>query len=738
MSLVIVESAAKAKIIQKYLNEIADEKIKAHRPYTVIASFGHVRDLPFKSLGVDTESWTPEYQILPGKEKIVKNIQKHAAAASRVYLASDDDAEGEAIAFHLREILACRRECRRITFREITRDALREAVMAPRDIDMNRVSAQESRRILDRLVGYELSPLLWRRFASGGLSAGRVQSAALKMCVDRAAESAAHTPEPFWVIEGEFSAGPARASEKYTDEAEVAKIMKKLARASDWTATVSENSASKGPSAPFTTSTLQQEAYSRHGLSAKRTMQLAQGLYESGLITYMRTDSVALAAEAKIAIHKYIAGAFGEELIATKAVYKIRATNAQQAHEAIRPTNPVNKSPEGLDPYARKVYDLIWRRAIASQMVAAKYAEFTYVIGAGAGGAVPEFIGKHRILIEPGYLQVYQPDEKPAEGELAKWRARIGDNIPVKAIKFSARGDATRAAGLYNEPGLIKALELKGIGRPSTFAAIIDKLYAKGYIVKGTNPQQTIEVTHYTVTPGAGAAETEKEVLVLGGQETDRMVPSSLGERVAEYLADVTPYLLDTGFTASMEDQLDKIIDAETTKDAVLGKFYDTFSESIKTATATVAAAAKKKKKSANAPPAEPSGPRNILRDFATAAVVQTRFGPALFLKDTKTFMPVMPFVKWRNIAIEDISEDDVGFLRRFPIKFDGTDREIEMGRYGLYVKDIVKNENMKLPMEKWDKVYNQTITKREITALVPSNGAKTSAGRRRTPAVKE
>jgi DNA topoisomerase-1 len=565
--------------------------------------------------------------------------------------------------------------------------------------------------MLDRVVGYQLSPLLWRRFATGKLSAGRVQSAALKMIVDRAREAADHVPEAFWTMEATFSMnkGPSQLEAKAYSGAELAKWTDPAALVADlraigaikaWKATFTQKPARRNPPAPFATSSLQQEAYALHKFSAKRTMQLAQGLYEAGHITYMRTDSLHISAEAKADIAGFVQATYGREAHEARD-YKTKAAGAQEAHEAIRPTDP-SVTEAGETPAHAKLYKLIWSRAVASQMVAAGYIDVVYTIEPNNKKTTKTtFKGKHSFLVSPGYLALY--DEAPQA-------AVVPENAPVTPAAFECPGSLTHPPPYYNEATLVKVLEAAGVGRPSTYATIIDKLFDKAYALKGTPPQKTVATTHYKY--GAGDVTEESAVVVLGSNDRDRMIPTSLGERVVEYLDEVVPYLLEATFTAKMEADLDLISHGKK-KATMLKAFYRRFRESVDAAVEASEAVREEKKRveaecrakakaegvkpreAAKAcrpqKPTAPAAPKNVLREFDGAAVVQTRFGPALFVPATEAdgkgrFVSVAPFLKWRDLTLEDMSQADVDFLVALPIKRrDGS--EVVMGRYGLYAK---------------------------------------------------
>lgn len=770
-NLVIVESAAKAKTIQKYLNEIPELADKGK--FTVKASFGHIDNLPVGKIGVDTTKWTAEYEPLSDKKKVIADLKRAVQAADFVYLASDNDLEGECIADHLRDMFGLSRaKAARITFNEITKPALKAAVLNSRWIDEDKVAAQEARRIMDRVVGYELSPLLWRRFAGAakGLSAGRVQSAALRMLVDIAQAAREHKPEPLWTLSGVFRMKgfdqdlPAKAEDKWTAENEIKEVLKAASKATvKWRAEFSKKVVKQNPPAPFTTSTLQQEAYNRLGLSAKDTMRHAQALYEAGKITYMRTDSTALAEEAAAALRGFIGNEFGEQEVQAR-VYKTRAANAQEAHEAIRPTHPEERAKDfemeekgHITATTRKLYDLIWRRAVASQMAPAVFQEIHYNIEGETSktkrdaSKIPLFHGKTSFLISEGYLRVYSPEKKVIPGASALWEKVEGGVVTPLITSFRGEGDVTRVVGLYNEPSLVKALEKAGIGRPSTYAGILDKLHSKGYVMKGMNPQMTVQVTHFKVGKD-GKLESEEETVSLGGKDTDRLVPTSLGERVTEYLVDYVPFLLETEFTAGMEHDLDRISAGKTSKTDVMNAFYHRkFHPAVEAAEKVIrkeAAEIRKEKAKARKAgdedgerddKAQPPAPlRNVLKEFAhDVKAIQTRFGPALFIqepgKEKPTFISLMPFLQWREKTIDQITEKDVAFLRRLPLAVEGTSRLVVLGRYGLYVKD--GETNLPLQKELWDNVYDGSIKAKDLEAEKPyakSGTFKRGSGGRR------
>ncbi len=720
--LVIVESSSKSKTIQKYLaqSKVAQKIGK----FKVVASLGHIVDLPVKELGVDTDQWKLTYEPIAKKDKLIRDLRKMAKDAKQVYLASDPDREGEAIAWHLQNTLKIK-DGMRITFHEITPKAIEAALLQPRKLDMPLIDAQESRRALDRIVGYKVSPLLWHRFATGSLSAGRVQSVALAEIVKRYQDYQKHAPEPFWNLEGIFELYKTTLESKlyykkeqtihaFQDKTQVQHMLKELKHPVEWGFQFEKKIAKTNPSAPYTTSALQQEAYERYGIPAKQTMSYAQNLYEKGYITYMRTDSVQLSAEAKEQIHEYLREAFNEEAVVDRS-FKNKVANAQEAHECIRPSNfDVTRDAiqeEEFKPGHLKIYDLIWRKAIASQMPPAEYIQYHFKITNPRDIYKDyEFHGKVSFLNKLGFLEIWQPQQKLQHSEIEKWDKLLQKtSFPIKFVKALANGDVSRAVNLYNEPQIIQWMEKEGIGRPSTYSTILDKLFTKGYIIKGSSPPTIIQVENYLFEKNA-LSQTE-ETLQVGGKEKDRFIPSSLGERVVEYIHHVLPDILNKTFTAEMEENLDKISRNEISKNSVLSTFYKSFEIQIKEAQKEQKAHQGEKK------PATERKPTNILKAFNEANLIQTRFGPALYIEETKKFISVTPLLQWKEKEIDELTQKDVSFLVSMPKLYN--DITIDMGRYGLYL--IHNKTNYHLPKEAWEKVWNHTIEYNELkTYLVP------------------
>jgi len=760
-NLVIVESAAKAKTIQGYLNGCAE--LADVGTFRVKACFGHIDNLPMRELGVDTETWTASYEISADKRKVVAELRAAVKDADFVYIASDNDLEGECIAAHLRDVLKLKEgRYARVTFNEITRGALQAAILAPRDINAAKVEAQETRRILDRVTGYGLSPLLWRRFpgaggpprksrgrgaASGGgtaLSAGRVQSAALRMVTERSRAAAAHDAEKYWRLAGQWGAGPtfrAAAETAIYDADEARAGLTEMLSVSRWTAKFKKKIVLKAPPLPFTTSSLQQEAHARFRLSAKDTMRIAQGLYEAGAITYMRTDSATIAEEAIAGAAAYVRETYSAEDVCERPGRRPRgpgAAHAQEAHEAIRPTDLRRReAPGGCDGMAARLYDLIWRRTIASQMAPARYAEINVSVSAYAGAEDPPgpgpFVGKVRILLDPGYQKVlHSGAENTESGEesLKVWEAVLGAGSGpqvVRAVRFAAEGDVTRPAAMFQEGTLVKAMEREGIGRPSTYAGILDKLFAKGYVCKDAAKAESVAVVGWEAAAGAAAIEEVRRVVSLAaGAPADRLVPTGLGEKVADYLTEVVPDLLDTGFTSRMEADLDKIAEKrdDMSKAALLERFYSGLQAAIaRAASASVGADAEAsgsggtpKKRAAAA-----AGP-TALREFAGGVrAVETRYGPALLVagKSAKAkgrFVALGSFMEWRKVALSEVSEEDVARLVALPAELAGADGwSVAIGRYGVYLTRA--GENRRLPEELWGAAWDGTLRAEEIPA---------------------
>ncbi len=533
--LLIVESPSKAKTIGKYLGD----------EYVVKASVGHIRDLPKSNKkAIDIPAgFVPHYEISKGKAEVVHDIESLAKKASEVLLATDPDREGEAIAWHIKEAVGLKKP-KRIVFHEITKTAIEEALRHPREIDENLRKAQEARRVLDRLVGYDLSGLIWKKVRYG-LSAGRVQSPALRILVEREREIKAFIPEAYWSLTAKVKTQGGTelelsCIEEPRDETEVKNILK-IGRGNPWLVRdVKESEVGRSPKAPFITSTLQQAASSRLGFAPSRTMMVAQKLYEKGFITYMRTDSTTLSAEAQRAIIAEISKLYGTKAVEAR-VYKTKSKNAQEAHEAIRPTD-VHKKSLSVTPEEKKLYELIWARTVASQMVDARLARTTIVANVH-GNSIPDFTVTGSRVIIPGWLAA----DQGARGEDVELPAvKKGEMLILLSLSDEAK--FTEPPPRYSEAGLVKELEKRGIGRPSTYASIIKTILDRGYVLK--------------------------EGKALRPTDTGEVVSTFLEQHFMNYISD--------SFTAEMENELDEIADGTRDYAKTLKAFYGPFSKEVK------------------------------------------------------------------------------------------------------------------------------------------------------------
>lgn len=537
MKLVIVESPAKAKTIEKYLG----------KDFTVKASVGHVRDLPKSNKNaIDIEGgFIPHYENSPAKEKVIKELSAAAKKADEILLATDPDREGEAIAWHLQEALKLpKNKTKRIAFHEITKDAVTEAVAHPREIDDNLRKAQEARRVLDRLVGYDLSGLIWKKVRYG-LSAGRVQSPALRILMEREREIRAFVPEDYWVITADVKTKgndtiTLTCSEEPRSLEETDRIVREGTSGSWTVVDLKETEQKRSPRPPFTTSTLQQAASTRLGFSPARTMGIAQKLYEAGHITYMRTDSTTLGAQAVAATAATIEKAYGKDYVEVRT-YKTKSKNAQEAHEAIRPTDPA-KMKAGNTDEQKNLYELIWSRTVASQMADARVKK-TKIVGNIDGSSIPDFSANGQRVIYEGWLKA-DPRARGEDVELPL----VAAGEPLSLLSIESEAKQTTPPHRYTEAGLVKELEKRGIGRPSTYASIMRNLADRGYV--------------------------EKEGKTLIPTDTGDVVSSFLEKNFEEYISD--------SFTAEMEDDLDRIAEGERDYAKTLSDFYGDFSADVK------------------------------------------------------------------------------------------------------------------------------------------------------------
>jgi DNA topoisomerase-1 len=666
-NLVIVESPAKAKTIQKYLG--SDFEVKS--------SFGHIRDLPKKGMGIDLATFSPDYEVSADKKKLVTELKSAVKKAEMVWLASDEDREGEAIAWHLADELKLKPENRkRIVFHEITKNAILKAIENPRDIDQNLVNAQQARRVLDRIVGFEMSPVLWKK-VKPGLSAGRVQSVAVRLVVEREKEIRAFLPKASFKLDGVFlnktSQEIAAKLKKDFDKEEDAEKFLELAKTVDFKVlNVETKPGSRSASAPFTTSTLQQEASSRLGYNVTNTMRLAQRLYEEGHITYMRTDSVNLSQEAIEGAKNQILSEYGKEYSSPKK-YTTKSSSAQEAHEAIRPTDFSVKSIG--DVQLNKLYQLIYRRTLASQMANAKIEKTVIEIG---NAKLPlHFEAQGEVIIFDGFLRAYgivktdEDDEENNEKLLPK--VTVGEVLDYK--KITATEKFTRPSARYTEAGLVRKLEELGIGRPSTYAPTIQTIQNREYVDKREIEPHTREIVKMSLVKD----KIKKEVLdeKFGGDK-NKFVPTDIGEVVNDFLTDNFSEILDFGFTARVEESFDEIANGGQKWKEMMTDFYSKFHPRIEDVEENADRA---------------NGERLLGVDPKTGKNVTTRigrFGPMIQIgeQDDEEKPVFASLLSGQNIAT--ITLEDALELFKLPFdlnEVDGLPVAIGVGRFGPYVK---------------------------------------------------
>lgn len=667
-NLVIVESPAKAKTIERFLGE----------NFKVMSSFGHIADLPTKELGVDVEkNFKPVYQVSKDKKKVVNDLKASAAKSKVVWLASDEDREGEAIAWHLAEELDLKnKDTRRIVFHEITKSAILKAIENPRKIDQNLVDAQQARRILDRLVGYEISPILWRK-VKGGLSAGRVQSVAVRLIVEREREILDFTAEGSYRIDAEFTTADGKSFKakllqnlKSKEEAEkfLAQNIDALFKVDELT----KKPAKKTPAPPFTTSTLQQEAARKLHFPVGKTMMLAQRLYEAGHITYMRTDSVNLSEEAKKGAAQEIHSAYGKEYSKTRN-YTSKAKGAQEAHEAIRPTDFSQHSISAAYDQQR-LYDLIWKRGIASQMSDAQLERTTVKIGADKHDK--QFTARGEIIKFDGFLKVYlegSDDEEFEEQSGLLPAMKDGDPLQNKYITATER--FTRAPARYTEASLVKQLETLGIGRPSTYAPTISTIQNRKYIEKGSIEGQDRNYEFFQLKNNKISHKTKTEKV---GSDKGKLIPTDTGMVVTDFLVKHFGTILDYHFTAKVEEDFDRIAAGEEEWTKMMDDFYGKFHPVVK----DVEQNAERE-----------VGERILGTDPKTGKPVSARlgrFGPMVQLgsveDEEKPKFASIP----KDQSIASITYEEAMELFKLPKKlgeYKGDEIEVNNGRYGPYVK---------------------------------------------------
>jgi DNA topoisomerase-1 len=665
-NLVIVESPAKAKTIEKFLGS----------DFQVESSYGHIADLPSKEIGVDVANgFTPTYEVSPDKKALVKKLKDLSKKAEMVWLASDEDREGEAISWHLAEELKLdKNKTKRIVFHEITKTAIIKAIENPRDINYDLVNAQQARRVLDRLVGYELSPVLWRK-VKGGLSAGRVQSVAVRLIVEREREIQNFTPVASYSISAEFTneAGKtvkARLPKNFNTKNEAEDFLQKNIGSTYKVADLETKPGKKSPAPPFTTSTLQQEAARKLYLPVGITMQVAQKLYEAGLITYMRTDSVNLSNEAMGAAAAEITKSYGKEFSKPRN-FANKTKGAQEAHEAIRPTDMSRHTITGERDQAR-LYDLIWKRTLASQMSEAELERTNVKIEASNHNE--SFVASGEVLLFEGFLKVYlegsDDDEEEQEGMLPA--LKVGERLQNDSIIATER--YSRAAARYTEAALVKKLEELGIGRPSTYAPTISTIIARTYVEKGNLEGQERNYTQLTLKTGK---LSEKTLTENTGSDKGKLVPTDIGTIVTDFLVKNFQTILDYNFTAKVEQDFDEIAEGNYNWTKMMQEFYDKFHPNVK----EVEANAERE-----------SGERILGTDPKSGKPVSVRlgkFGPMAQIgdaeDDNKQFASLRPDQNIGNITLAEAL--NLFLLPKNLGTYKGEEVEVNNGRFGPYVR---------------------------------------------------
>ncbi len=677
-NLVIVESPAKAKTIEKFLG----------KDYKVMSSYGHIRDLKKKDFSIDTNTFMPQYEVPADKAHIVSQLKQNAKKSDVVWLASDEDREGEAISWHLQEVLKLKPETtRRIVFHEITKPAILSAIESPRSVDMALVNAQQARRVLDRIVGFKLSPVLWRK-VKPSLSAGRVQSVAVRLIVEREREVQAFKSEASFRVVGIFAlpdGGQVKAelNHRFATRAEAEAFLRAAADATFTIEDVQTRPMHRSPAPPFTTSTLQQEAAHKLGLPVAQTMLVAQHLYENGLITYMRTDSVNLSTLALGTSRSVITELMGEQYVKTRQ-YHTSSKGAQEAHEAIRPTYMDRTELTEANPQERRLYDLIWKRTIASQMADAEIEKTTATIS--ISGRDELFVATGEVVKFDGFLRVYRDTSENADKSIADSDAAETNDttttLPpltqgerLQRTEIQAIERFTQRPARYNEASLVRKLEELGIGRPSTYAPTISTIQQREYVVKGDKPGDKHSCTTLTLRDHDIAASKNS---VVTGAERGRLLPTDTGIVVNDFLIQNFPSIMDYNFTADVEKEFDAIADGKEEWTGMIRQFWTEFEPLVED--------------SLNQKNELRAGERILGNDPQSGKVVSVkigRFGPVAQIgvaddKDKPRFAQLK-----NGQSIETITLDEALELFRLPRtlgEFEGDAVTVGTGRYGNYV----------------------------------------------------
>ena len=672
-NLVIVESPAKAKTIEKFLG----------KDYVVKSSFGHIRDLSKKGLGVKIDKdFSPKYEILDDKKRVVEELSKLSQQVKTVWLASDEDREGEAIAWHLAEVLDLPIDkTKRIVFHEITKSAILNAIESPRTIDMNLVNAQQARRVLDRIVGFELSPVLWKK-VKPALSAGRVQSVAVRLIVEREREIIAFNSTPYFRVVAQFYiAGDKRQSlfkaelqHRFETKEEAEAFLQSCVGAKFTVSKSEEKPTKRYPAAPFTTSTLQQEAGRKLGMSVAQTMSVAQKLYEQGLITYMRTDSVNLSAQAIAQCKNEISTLFGDKYSSAHN-YKTKTKGAQEAHEAIRPSYIDRHQIEGTSA-EKRLYELIWKRTVASQMVAADVDRSTIVID--MEGSQWQFVATGEVVRFDGFLRLYSEsvDEDAAAENSEAILPKMEVGAEVQSSQIVATERFSMAPARYNEASLVKRMEELGIGRPSTYAPTITTIINRGYVVKQNKDAQKRQ--YIALTLSSAGKISEKTLTESYGKEKNRLAPTDIGMVVNDYLESQFEQIMDYNFTANVEKEFDRIAEGDITWNDMITDFYSPFHDLVENAITTQ------------------TDKNNQIRvlgiDPESGKAVKARigrYGPMVEIEAEEGGKSRYASLK-KGQLIESITLEEALDLFALPRnlgKYEGQDLMVGIGRFGAYVR---------------------------------------------------
>lgn len=717
-NLVIVESPGKVATISKYLNHSA--LLKKYGKFVVMASVGHIRDLAKKRLAIDVEhDFEPEYEFLADKKKVIENLQEASKKAKVVWLAVDADLEATFIAESIRLALGLGENYHRIVFTEITPSALEHAIQHPVRIDKNGLDSQACRRILDRLVGFKLSPLLWTKFNAGTvtLSAGRVQSALMHLIIAREKEIEAFESAPYWHVAGDFELGVGKEKTPLEDirmyekgaiwKTEEPKQVVKLFRAlkGKWAIhEVKSRVKKENPDAPFITSSLQQEGSAKLKIGVKRVMQLAQGLYEAGHITYMRTDSYNMSEDFKAAGREYILGKWGETYYEGGVLRKKTVKGAQEAHECIRPTRASVEEIQGMSAEHAALYQLIWKRSIAFLMKAAVYDELEIKFR-DAGMGEKEFVTSFRRVKFNGYLAVY--GISCDSGDHVELMHALNEGRYKLAMQaLYGKNTYTSPPARYNDAGLVKLMEQNGIGRPSTMVATIDKLYEKSYILKTDIQPSLRDTLEYEYR--AGVIKELKGKAEVGGEKS-KVKPTDIGQMIDQYLASHFDYIVDKNFTALMEADLDKIAAGQKKRLDVLRSFWGRFSSDLLKETAHKVVKTKIAAES-----------KKIVVQGIEYGLRLAKYGPVVeYVKEgKKAYIGLKSYMKLTKKEYLDIDESDIEFLLSLPKKvgiYDGHDVMLHLGPYGLYLQ--CNGQNHKVFVKKFE--VDMKLTAAQIKTFI-------------------